>query len=377
MGSVYQIKSGKYKGQWRGNANLPRRWDEEKGKWVYPKKVVYGKDEHEVRRKVNEIENQVYKNTYVDSGNTTVESYLNAWIDIYCANLQPTTQALYKMYIKVHVNPHIGYVKLKDLLPIHIQQLYNKLEKGGYKYKDSKGNEKTRPPLKSHTVKKIHTMLNRAFKDAVVNRLLYINPCDAIKAPKKTKYTPRVYNEREMHKLLSIVEGTFDEVCIVLAAFCGLRRGEVFGLRPKDIDFKKGTISIVETKTKFDKWLIKGPKSENSQRTIKAPKFVLDIINRYISSLKIVPERICDKYTPDSYSKHFKKLLEDNGLPHIRFHDLRHFAGSILAKYNVPRPTIKDFMGHADEQTTSIYTHGLSDMLDITSEVMEKVYKGK
>lgn len=375
MGSVYQIKSGKYKGQWRGNANLPRIWNEEKGKWHYPKKVVYGKDEREVRRQVNEIENLVYKNRYIDSGNTTVEGFLNTWIDTYCTELAETTQALYRMYLKVHIIPHIGHIKLKDLLPMHIKQLYNKLEKGGYEYKDSKGNVKIRPALSSHSVRKIHSTLNMAFKDAVYNKLLYDNPCAAVKPPEKTKYIPRVYSEREIQQLLRIVEGTFDEVCIVLAGFCGLRRGEVFGLRPQDIDYKKNTITIVETKTKFDKWLIKDPKSKNSQRTIKVKPFVINIIKRYLSTLQVVPERICDKYTPDSYSKHFKKLLDYNGLPHIRFHDLRHFAGSILAKYNVPRPAIKDFMGHADEQTTSIYTHSLSDMADLTSEVMEKVYK--
>jgi integrase len=379
MGSTYQVKSGRYKGQWRGNANLPKRYDADKNKWVYPKKVVYGVDEQDVKRQVNEIENQVYKNTFVDSKNTTVAGFLNLWIDTYCPNLQETTQALYKMYIRVHIVPHIGQIKLKDLLPIHIQQYYNKLIKGGYSYKASDGTEKVRVGMKGQTVRKIHTLLNRAFKDAEMNKLLYKNPCDAIntKIFKKIKYAPRVYSEQEIHQLLTIAEGTFDEVCIVLAGFCALRRGEVFGLRPRDIDYKNGTITIVETKTKFDKWVIKEPKSETSQRTIKAPRFVLDIIKNYLSTLKVVPERICDKYTPDSYSKHFSKLLDYHGLPHIRFHDLRHFAGSILAKYNVPRTTIKDYMGHADEQTTSIYTHSLSDMADLTSEVMTKVYGRK
>jgi len=373
MGSVFKRKDG----TWQGNANLPKKWNAEKNKWNYPKKSVYGKSEPEVKRLVNEIENQVYKNTFVDSGNTTIEGYLNGWIDIYCTELEETTQALYRMYIRVHIIPELGHLKLRDIIPAHIQQFYNKKLKGGYKYKNDKGKEIIRPALKGKTVGKLHTLLNRAFKDAITNKLLYTNPCESVNTPKKEKYTPKVYNEKEMHTLLTLVEGTFDEVCIVLAAFTALRRGEVFGLRPRDINYENRTLTVFETKTKFDKWLIKPPKSETSSRTIKAPGFVLDIVKAYLNTLKVIPERICGKYTPDSFSKHFKKLLENNNLPHIRFHDLRHFAGSILSKYNIPKPAIKDFMGHADEQTTSIYTHSLSDMADITTEVMEKVYYKK
>lgn len=373
MGSTFKRKDG----TWQGNANLPKKWNTEKEKWDYPKKVVYGKEEAEVKRQVNEIENQVYKNTFVDSGNTTIESYLNEWIDIYCTELEETTQALYRMYIKVHIIPELGYLKLKELLPAHIQRFYNKKLKGGYKYKGSNGKEKIRPALKGKTVGKLHTLLNRAFKDAIKNKLLYTNPCEAVNTPKKEKYTPKVYSEKEIHALLSVVQGTFDEVCIVLATFAALRRGEVFGLRLRDVNHENGTITVCETKTKFDKWLIKSPKSEAGARTIKAPPFVLEIIKQYLSTLKVIPERICGKYTPDSFSKHFSKLLADNGLPHIRFHDLRHFAGSILSKYNIPRTFIKEFMGHADEQTTSIYTHSLSDMSDMATDVMSKVYQGK
>lgn len=377
MGSTYQVKSGKYKGQWRGNANLPKKWNESKNKWTYPKKVVYGKSEPEVKRLVNEIENQVYKNIFVESNRITIEEYLNQWINIYCAELEETTQALYRMYIRVHIIPELGHLLLKDVSPATIQQFYNKKLKGGYKYKFPDGREITRQKLKGKTVGKLHTLLNRAFKDAIKNKLLYNNPCEAVNTPKKEKYTPKVYNEAEMQKLLKLVEGKFDEVCIVLAAFTALRRGEVFGLRPRDVDYENRTLTVFETKTKFDKWLIKPPKSETSSRTIKVPKFVLDIIKSYLNTLKVIPERICGRYTPDSFSKHFKALLKKKDLPHIRFHDLRHFAGSILSKYNVPKPAIKDFMGHADEQTTSIYTHSLSDMADVTTEVMEKVYYKK
>jgi integrase len=381
MGSIYQIKSGKYKGQWRGNANLPKKWDDEKQKWVYPKKTIYAKDAPEARRLVNEIENQVFKRKYVDSGNLTVRQYLLDWIDPYCDSekIADTTRELYHMYINVHINPSIGHIKMRDILPIDINKFYNKLRKGGYTYKDKSGKVKIRQPLMEKTIGKIHTILNRAFKDAVINKLLYDNPCDGVKTPKKEKYTPNVYNEEQINKLLSIVEGTFDEVCIVLASFMSFRRGEVFGIRTlKDIHFETNKIDIIKTKTRFTgDWKIKDPKSETSKRTNKAPQFVMDIIKRYIDSLPVIPERLCDKFQPGSYSKHFKALLEKNNLPPIRYHDLRHFTGSILAKYNIPKPLIKDYMGHADESTTSIYTHTLSDMTDMTVEVMEKVYYKK
>jgi integrase len=365
MGSVFKIKSGKNKGMYKGVVYPPAGADGKKP----PRKEFCRKDKNEVQRLVNEMEYQINNNIFVNPGKATIESFLKEWIIIYNKNRAVTTQSLYQMYVDKHIVPGIGPVMFKELKPIHIQNFINTLMESGSKMPNKEGE-----PLKGKTVLKIISLLNRSLDDAVRNRLILVNPCAAIQKPKKEKYSPKIYTEKDMSKLLELVKGTFDEICIVLAGYVGLRRGEVFGLRWTDIDSKKYTITVKNTITRFDKYVEKGPKSESGERTIKVPKFVIDLMESYKTSQKIVSIRVCDKFKPDAYTKHFKKLLIDNKLPIIRFHDLRHFNGTIMMKYHIPDVVAAGRLGHASTQTTKIYQHSGSELDQLAADVLEEVY---
>lgn len=352
-----------YKGHWTARVDLP--WKKPDGsrnqkylKGDGPKGSMEQKKD--AQRKLNELNYEIDNNLYFDLTNDTVEQYLTKWLKVYAADLAETTKELYEMYAKVHVDPELGDFKLKDIKPIQLKEFYNlKLEK-----------------LSSNTVGKLHTFLNRAFKDAYKNRAIKYNPCDGVDKPKKKKPTHKLLDEDNFYNLLGLVEGTFDEVCIILAGVCGLRRGEIFGLRLKDIDFKNNKITIEETMVRFNKeWIIKPPKNETSARTLNVPEFVIKVINNYLNSLKVVPERVCSEYKPDSYSKHFSKILEDFGLPHVRFHDLRHFNATIMLKYGVPDKIASKRLGHSQVQTTrEIYQHVLPDMDQQASILLEDTF---
>ena len=164
--------------------------------------------------------------------------------------------------------------------------------------------------------------------------------------------------------LVEETKGTLDGVLIILAGICGLRRGEIFGLRFIDIDPINFKLTIFQSKVKFNKkWIIKKPKSETSSRTISVPEFVITTITDYLTSLKIVPELIFSEFQPDSYSKHFSNLLTTYNLPPMRFHDLRHFNAIIMMKYGVPDKVASQRLGHSQVQITrEIYQHVLPDM---------------
>jgi integrase len=335
------------------------------------KKPVYDRDRQKLKIKINEIENRVYKRTYADAGDLCVGAYLWDYYKANTASWEVTTQELYAMYIEVHFNPKIGFIKMNGLLPIHIQNFYNEKMQDEY---DEDG-KLVRKKLSANTIHKLNSFLNQAFEFAVQNYLLYQNPCKAIKLPEKTEYIPTVYTEEMMGRLLDAVKGTYDEVYIVLAAFSGLRRGEVLGLRWRDVDFEKKTISINRTKVHFMSTREKNPKSKKSKRTFIASSFVVDILKRYRNSLKVISEFVCDKYTPQSHSDHFSNLLDKLGLPHIRFHDLRHYAGTMMTKYGVPDPVIQQVLGHSDTKTTRIYQHVLDDMQKLAADALDRSYR--
>ncbi len=353
-GSVFRDNSGR----WRGVVELPKVADGKR-----KQKVFYGDTKKEVQIKVNELIYEIENNLYCNESCITLGQYMREWYKIYTVNLQETTKQLYKMYMDKHIIPSIGNLKIKKIKPMQIQELYNrKLE-----------------TLSGKTVRKLHSFLNRVFKDAVKNRFMKYNPCDGIDKPKNGKCEYVLYTEENFLNLLDLVKGTFDGICILLAGVCGLRRGEIFGLRLIDIDFSNRAISIKETMVRFSgEWIIKAPKNETSQRKIKVPDFVITALGNYIKSLSVVPERICSKFKPDAYSKHFRKLLARHKLEHIRFHDLRHFNATIMLKYGIPDKIASKRLGHSQVQTTrEIYQHVLPDMDRQASDTVESIFAKK
>src|SRR5665648_50062 len=358
MGSIFQDKVCR----WRGVVNLPKGND-----GVRKQKVFYGdpdqtpgQQKRELQVKITDLEYEINNNLYLNETNDTMEQYLKKWLKVYAdENLEETTRELYEMYVAVHINPFFGKYKIKDIKPMQIQEFYNE------KIKDiERKNGKVKKGLSKNTVGKLHSFLNRAYEDAITNRIVKYNPCQGVKKPKKQKYKPAICSEKSFDTLAEETKGTLDGVLILLAGICGLRRGEIFGLRFIDIDPINFKLTIFQSKVKFNKkWIIKKPKSETSSRTISVPEFVTTTITDYLTSLKIVPELIFSEFQPDSYSKHFSKLLTTYNLPPMRFHDLRHFNAVIMMKYGVPDKVASQRLGHSQVQITrEIYQHVLPDM---------------
>lgn len=370
MGSIFQDKAGR----WRGVVNLPKGND-----GVRKQKVFYGdpdqtpaQQKRELQVKITDLEYEINNNLYLNETNDTMAQYLKKWLKVYAdENLEETTRELYEMYVKVHINPFFENYNIKDIKPMHIQEFYNE------KMKDIElKNGKVKKGLSKNTVGKLHSFLNRAYEDAIKNRIVKYNPCQGVKKPKKNKHTPTICSEKSFHTLLEETKGTLDEVLILLAGICGLRRGEIFGLRLIDLDPINFRITIFQTKVRFNKkWIIKKPKSETSSRTISVPEFVTTTIAAYLTSLKVVPELIFSEFQPDSYSKHFSQLLTTYNLPPMRFHDLRHFNAVIMMKYGVPDKVASQRLGHSQVQITrEIYQHVLPDMDRQASSVIEGVF---
>jgi len=357
-GSVFRDSTGR----WRGVVDLPKSPGEPRKQKTFrgnPQKSD-AQQQKELWSKINALLLEIENGTYLEESNATLKDYLKNWHEIYAAKLAQTTQELYKLYTEKHIIPELGKIKIKEIRPMHIQEFYNKKSE----------------TLSDNTLGKIHTFLNKVLNDAYKDSLIKTNPCSRVDKPRVKRYKPTLPTEQQFFKLLEIVRGTFDEVCILLAGICGLRRGEVFGLRLRDVDFKESKISIVETMVRFNgKWIIKAPKNETSQRTIRVPRFVVEVINTYLTNLKVIPERICGKYKPDSYSKHFKKLCEDNGIPDVRYHDLRHFNATLMLKYGIPDKIASSRLGHSQVQTTKeIYQHMTQDMDIMAAEIIEGVF---
>ena len=232
-----------------------------------------------------------------------------------------------------------------------------------------------------NTVIHYHAVIHSALKYAVKTDMLIQNVADKVDRPRKNSFQPVFLSAEEMQKMFEALRGTKLELPVLVAAFYGLRRGEVVGLKWDAIDFEQGTISVKRTVTST---IIDGKYQEFEQQSAKTKSSLrsLPLVSNVREKLLALREqqkenrRVCGNcyskkydgyvfvdamgniFNPRSVTANFSKLLEQNGLRHIRFHDLRHSCASLLLANDVPLKQIQEWLGHSDIGTTAnIYSH--------------------
>lgn len=325
---------------------------------------------------------QLHDKRYVAHRNVKVEELLKYWLEYEMRPRQGFTAnsyATYKNCIEKHINPSIGKLKLQALNQGHIMKMFNHLVK---KY----------PSM----LKVAKPVLNTAIEFAVSKNLVTQNPCDGITLPKGTKKNDyhvlvvnetRTYNLEQVKQLLKASKNTKIHMQLVFALLMGLRRGEINGLKYSDVDFERHKLRInrqlgedlhadldsiaPNTKTKQEI----PPKTQSSCRELDIPDYVYQAILEERSKYEKNRSRrqngrwvfqdldyiCCSSYgRPRSKHYHFvhyKKLLEDLGLPHIRFHDLRSTYATLLMKNDVNQKAVASALGHSSSIiTVDVYT---------------------
>lgn len=348
-GSITKRKDGR----WQGTIELPSFSDGKR-----KRKYVYAKTRQECRKKVNEIIEEIELNGVISPDKTSFNKFAAKWIETYCINLSPTTIDGYKRAIK-YISEYIGELPISNILPLHIQEAINNFSKNH--------SEKT--------CRNVLGVVNNVFNYALCNKLIKYNPCELIKIKKDVnKYEYYIYSEEEFNKLISFVTGTIEEIPILLAGLCGLRVSEIMALTWNDIDFKNRIINIHNANVHVNGEVIaKTTKTRNSYREIKAPAYVIERLQIYKNVGYIYPKKDGTPENGGNYSKRFSRMLKNFGLPHTRFHDLRHFNATVMLKHGVSDKEASKRLGHADINMTKKYQHILKDMEDNTANILDNV----
>ena len=185
----------------------------------------------------------------------------------------------------------------------------------------------------------------------------------------------------ETERLLEASKDHPYSLLIQMTAFYGLRRSEALGLKWDAIDFERDTITIkhIVTNAKIDgKCEIVCADRAKTKSSLRSLPLVSNIREKLLVLREQQKEnrRVCGNcyskkydgyvfvdamgniFNPRSVTTNFSKLLEQNGLGHIRFHDLRHSCASLLLANDVPLKHIQEWLGHSDFTTTAnIYAH--------------------
>ena len=228
--------------------------------------------------------------------------------------------------------------------------------------------------LSANTVKHCHANIRKSLADLVFEGVLPFNAADRVKLPRIEKYHASYYTAEQLKELIRIAKGTNIETAVMLATYYGLRRSEVCGLKWNAIDFEHKTIEIKSTtvrvttviredKTKSEsshRILILLPEVEKHLKELKTKQAEDKELygNTYIETDYVLRWDNGEPYLPEYISSRFAKLLKDNNMPHIRFHDLRHSFASALLEEGVSMKAVQELLGHSDFSTTAnIYSH--------------------
>ena len=297
--------------------------------------------------------------------------YLVQWLEIAKSTVKLTTYSSYKGLSESQIIPYFRSlgVTLGDLKAVHIQSFYQKqLER-----------------VKPNTVIHYHAIIHRALKYAVKTDLIDVNPADKVDRPKKNEFTGNFCSREEMNALFDAVRGNKIEVPVMLAAFYGLRRSEVVGLKWDAVDFEQNTLEIRHTVATVR---LDGKKVivESDTTKTKASKRTLPLVPVFRERLLALQEeqkenrKLCgrsynkkyDGYIcvdpmgnlllPNALSDSFQLVLRDYNLRRIRFHDLRHTFATRALERGMDYKTLSAILGHYSVALTmDTYVHSVDE----------------
>lgn len=270
-----------------------------------------------------------------------------------------------------------------------VREITPELLKGHYAYRLKHGKKKA-------TVAKDYTIINQALNYAVSKKMISVNPNSAITLHKIEKYNAATLNAEQMQYYLEFIVGDIIEIPILLGGFYGMRRSECLGSRESQFDFRYKFFRASHTVTKavIDKKKIYIPsdklKTDSSNRTYPLIPYVEERIKAKITENKELRELCGSSYSkewlgylcvhplgeiidPDYITNRHRDLLKKAGLPHVRFHDLRHSCVGLMMANEVPMERIRDWVGHSDIRTTvNTYGHLEYQSKKKTAKIIQK-----
>lgn len=359
-------------GRWEGRYTAG--YDPQTGKRII--KNVLGKTQAEVKAKLAKALEDSKELDIVRTDEYTVAEWLRLWYELYAEpNVRPTTAASYRRNIELHVIPHIGDIKLNRLTSRELQKFYKDLLENG-RLREAQKEKKT--GLSNSTVRGIHMMLHNALDRAVRERLILRNPTEDCIIPKLEKKEMKILRPENIKAYLAAAERRGVLPMFYLELVSGVRKGELVALLWDDLDIERRTISVSKQALSRPggEIVVNRPKTENSIRAISIPQEAVDLLveehQKHPDNPYMFPSpKTGGMYYPDSVVNLHKKLLQDAGLGHIRFHDLRHTFATMALQNGIDVKTVSAMLGHYDAGfTLRTYTHATRQMQEQAAEKM-------
>lgn len=306
---------------------------------------------------------------------TLLTDFMRDWLQIMASQIRHNTLDSYWHMFNRHIEPFFGVrqITVQSASLSDFQEFVDKKYQDGYS---------------PTSIAKFHSIVHKCLRYAVSRGIIEHNPSDYVLLPKKVKYISRTFDQAQLNLFLKEAKSSPAEPAFILAATYGLRRSEAAGLRWQAIDFSAGTILINHTAISSNGKVTYSDrvKTNSSYRTLPLMQgmreYLLQLRQRqhemqlrygsdYHSSDYVCRRDNGKPLRPDYISQEFAKLCRKTALPHIRFHDLRHSAATLLLREGFSLKQIQEWLGHANITTTAnTYAHvTYSDKLQMAAHL--------
>lgn len=309
----------------------------------------------------------------------TLEDFLLPWLDgEHRLKIAYSTYRRYRGIAVHYILPAMGKLNLQRISKKEIAQFLNSLAVNN---------------VKARTRNQALALLSVAFRGAIESGMINSNPTNGIRKAAEDKKQIKPLTEEEVLTLLDKSSGSYMHARLHIA-FAGLRQGEALGLRWRNIDLEKGSVSIEEQVQKVEgmsTWV--KLKSSMSVRVIYISSASVDALKKHkaiIAEMRLKAGsnwQDQDLVFPNSFGgvlqqkvdhARWKKALASCGLETRRLHDARHTAGTLLFAKGEGIETIRRVLGHSSVNLTSrTYVHNAEEPMRRAAQTMDSIFLDK
>lgn len=308
--------------------------------------------------------------TTIATGQLTFGRYLSEqFMPMRRHRLQATTAHRYQSMIDNYITPALGTMPLRSVRSEHLDRLYNDLlTTGGVK----------RSGLAPKTVYDVHVVIRSAFTQAMRQHLVTTNPAAGAQPPRsrlRQRSGPECWTAAQLAEFLAATRHLRLHPAIHLAAFTGMRRGELAGLRWGDWHQSTHRLSIARSRQVVAGRSVEvAVKTRSSRRCIDLDSDTEAVLRAWRRRQQrdrhptgtndpIFTDTAGEPVHPESIYQLFHRQVRRLNMPRIRFHGLRHTHASLLIAAGVPIKVVSERLGHANPGfTMATYQHVLPGM---------------
>lgn len=337
--------------------------------WKVPNDLTERQIKKELNKQAVLFEKQCKDGLVADS-RQTFEEYSNYVMALKERNgIKHSTLTRYKQLLD-RIFPIIGFMKISEIRPQHLNNLYEQLSQNGM-------NLKTGGYLSKKTIREYHRVISVVLTQAEKELLIPYNPADKASPPTPERKEANYFQTEDITAIITAAEQEPIKwkTLIHLLLITGARRGEIAGLKWEFVDWEEERIHICNNLLYSpDVGLYETtPKNYNSNRFIKLPIETMELLRDYrkwcleqkllygsqwIDSGFVFITENGSPMRPDTITAYTRKFSERNNLPHINPHAFRHTMASILYFNGMNSISISKRLGHASVSTTTdIYSH--------------------